>query len=107
MSRRRTGAIAAALALGGFLVVSAVAPSSLRKCSALAPLGMTLMNGCSDFFRIIDLRSANQKVSDYTNAIEINPNDAAAFRGSGAMTTAEASNPMERRPSIGLASVRA
>ncbi len=84
-----------------------------RRTTALAAalsvlvLGSPLIAGCSDFFRIIDLRSANQKISDYTNAIEINPNDAAAFRGSGAMTTAEASNPMERRPSIGLASVRA
>ena len=79
MSRRRTGAIAVALALGGFLVVSVVAPSSLRKCSALAPLGFTLMNACSDFFGIIDMRSANQKISDYTNAIEINPNDADSY----------------------------
>ena len=46
---------------------------------AVLVLGSPLIAGCSDFFRIIDLRSANQKISDYTNAIEINPNDADAY----------------------------
>ncbi len=63
MSRRRTNSLAAAL--------------------SVLVLGAPLITGCSYTTKNITLRRANQAISDYTQAIAINPNDANAYYSRG------------------------
>ncbi len=53
--------------------------TALAAAVALLALGPSLITGCSYTTENIALRRANQAITDYTQAIAINPNDANAY----------------------------